>query len=42
VLDGKAVAQQILDDIATKVGARVAQGKPRPKLATVIVGDNPA
>ncbi len=42
MLDGKAVAQQILDDIATKVGARVAQGKPRPKLATVIVGDNPA
>jgi len=36
------VAQQILDDIATKVGARVAQGKPRPKLATIIVGDNPA
>jgi len=42
VLDGKAVAQQILDDIATKVGARVAKGKPRPKLATIIVGDNPA
>jgi methylenetetrahydrofolate dehydrogenase (NADP+)/methenyltetrahydrofolate cyclohydrolase len=42
VLDGKAVAKQILDDIATKVGARVAAGKPRPKLATVIVGDNPA
>ena len=42
MLDGKAVAQQILDDIATKVGARVATGKPRPKLATVIVGDDPA
>ncbi|OLC25360.1 MAG: bifunctional 5,10-methylene-tetrahydrofolate dehydrogenase/5,10-methylene-tetrahydrofolate cyclohydrolase [Actinobacteria bacterium 13_1_20CM_2_65_11] len=42
VLDGKALARQILDDIATKVGARVAAGKPRPKLATVIVGDNPA
>jgi len=36
------VAKEILDDIATKVGARVASGKPRPKLATVIVGDNPA
>ena len=42
VLDGRAVAKQILDDVATKVGARVAAGKPRPKLATVIVGDNPA
>ncbi len=42
MLDGRAVAQQILDDVATKVGARVAAGKPRPKLATIIVGDNPA
>jgi methylenetetrahydrofolate dehydrogenase (NADP+)/methenyltetrahydrofolate cyclohydrolase len=42
VLDGKTAAQEILDDIATKVGARVATGKPRPKLATVIVGENPA
>ena len=42
VLDGRLVAQQILDDIATKVGARVAQGRPRPKLATIIVGDNAA
>ncbi len=42
MLDGKAVAQQILDDIATKVGARVAMGKPRPKLATIIVGDDPS
>lgn len=42
VLDGKALARQILDDIATRVGARVATGKSRPKLATVIVGDNPA
>jgi methylenetetrahydrofolate dehydrogenase (NADP+)/methenyltetrahydrofolate cyclohydrolase len=42
VLDGKAVARQIFDDVATKVGARVATGKPRPKLATIIVGDDPA
>jgi len=42
VLDGKAVAQQILKDIATRVGARVAAGKPRPKLAAVLLGDDPA
>ena len=42
MLDGRAVAQQIFDDVATKVGARVASGKPRPKLATIIVGDDPA
>ena len=42
VLDGKAVAQQILQETATKVGARVATGKPRPKLATILLGDNRA
>lgn len=42
VLDGKAVAQQIYDEIAAGVAARVAQGGSRPKLATVIVGDDPA
>ncbi len=42
ILDGRAAAQQILDDIATKVWARVDAGKPRPKLATIIVGENPA
>jgi methylenetetrahydrofolate dehydrogenase (NADP+) / methenyltetrahydrofolate cyclohydrolase len=42
VLDGKAVAQQIYDDVAAGVAARVAQGGSRPKLATVVVGDDPA
>ena len=42
LLDGKAVAQQIYDEIAAAVEARVAQGRSRPKLATVIVGDDPA
>ena len=42
VLDGKAVAAQVLRDVATKVGARVAAGKPRPKLAAVLIGDDAA
>jgi methylenetetrahydrofolate dehydrogenase (NADP+) / methenyltetrahydrofolate cyclohydrolase len=42
VLDGKAAAQQIYDEIAARVAARVAQGGSRPKLATVVVGDDPA
>jgi methylenetetrahydrofolate dehydrogenase (NADP+)/methenyltetrahydrofolate cyclohydrolase len=42
VLDGKAGAQQIYDEIAASVRARLAQGKPRPRLATVVVGDDPA
>lgn len=42
VLDGKAVARQIFDDIRRAVAARVSAGKTRPKLATVLVGDDPA
>jgi methylenetetrahydrofolate dehydrogenase (NADP+)/methenyltetrahydrofolate cyclohydrolase len=42
VLDGRAVARQIFDEVAQAVSARVAAGGSRPKLATVIVGDDPA
>lgn len=42
VLDGKAVARQIFDEIAQAVSARVSAGGSRPKLATVLVGDDPA
>jgi methylenetetrahydrofolate dehydrogenase (NADP+)/methenyltetrahydrofolate cyclohydrolase len=42
VLDGKAVAREIYDEIAVGVAARVAKGGSRPKLATVVVGDDPA
>jgi methylenetetrahydrofolate dehydrogenase (NADP+)/methenyltetrahydrofolate cyclohydrolase len=42
VLDGRAVAAQIYVEVAKAVSARVAAGRPRPKLATVLVGDDPA
>jgi methylenetetrahydrofolate dehydrogenase (NADP+)/methenyltetrahydrofolate cyclohydrolase len=42
ILDGKAAAQEIYDQITAGVAARVAQGGTRPKLATVVVGDDPA
>jgi methylenetetrahydrofolate dehydrogenase (NADP+) / methenyltetrahydrofolate cyclohydrolase len=42
VLDGKVVAQQIYDEVAAGVAERVARGGTRPKLATVVVGDDPA
>jgi methylenetetrahydrofolate dehydrogenase (NADP+) / methenyltetrahydrofolate cyclohydrolase len=42
VLDGKAVAQEIYDEIAASVQARVHLGKSPPKLATVVVGDDRA
>ena len=42
VLDGKAVAKQIFNEVAEALSQRVAAGVSRPKLATVLVGDDPA
>jgi 5,10-methylene-tetrahydrofolate dehydrogenase/methenyl tetrahydrofolate cyclohydrolase len=42
VIDGKAIAEQIRIEVATIVDKRVKAGKPRPGLATVLVGENPA
>ncbi|HEY1378854.1 MAG TPA: bifunctional methylenetetrahydrofolate dehydrogenase/methenyltetrahydrofolate cyclohydrolase FolD [Gemmataceae bacterium] len=42
LLDGKALAKTMQAEIAAAVGERVAAGRPRPGLATVLVGDDPA
>jgi methylenetetrahydrofolate dehydrogenase (NADP+)/methenyltetrahydrofolate cyclohydrolase len=42
LIDGKAVAAQIRAAVAAEVDEMVAVGKPRPGLATVLVGENPA
>ncbi len=42
ILDGAAVAEKIRADVAQAVAERLAQGRPAPGLATVLVGDNPA
>lgn len=42
IIDGKAIAQKVRDEVQEKVAARVAAGKPKPGLATVLVGENPA
>jgi methylenetetrahydrofolate dehydrogenase (NADP+)/methenyltetrahydrofolate cyclohydrolase len=42
VLDGRALAAEVFDEIRAKVSARVEQGKPRPALATVLIGSDPA
>lgn len=42
LLDGKRIADALLDDLATRVQARLAAGKPRPGLAVVLVGEDPA
>ena len=42
VLDGRALAARIIDEVGAQVAARVDSGKTRPALATVLVGNNPA
>ena len=42
ILDGKRIADQLLDELKAKVDARVAAGKRRPGLAVVLVGQDPA
>ena len=42
ILDGKRIADALLDDLAARVEARVAAGLPRPGLAVVLVGEDPA
>ncbi len=42
VLDGKAVAKQIYDEVNAAVMERISGGGSRPRLATVLVGEDPA
>ena len=39
LIDGKVIAQQVRDNVAAEVAKRTAAGKPKPTLATVLVGD---
>ncbi len=39
LIDGKLIAQQVRDGVAAEVAKRVAAGKSKPGLATVLVGD---
>jgi methylenetetrahydrofolate dehydrogenase (NADP+) / methenyltetrahydrofolate cyclohydrolase len=42
IIDGKAIAEKLLDGIKTKIDARIAAGKRAPCLAVVLVGVDPA
>jgi methylenetetrahydrofolate dehydrogenase (NADP+) / methenyltetrahydrofolate cyclohydrolase len=42
IIDGKAISEKLLSEIALDVEAMVKQGLPRPGLAAVLVGENPA
>jgi methylenetetrahydrofolate dehydrogenase (NADP+) / methenyltetrahydrofolate cyclohydrolase len=39
IIDGKAIAQQVRDNVAAEVAKRTKVGKPQPVLATVLVGE---
>src|SRR5512147_2742868 len=41
LIDGKAIAQKVRDEVAARVAERLAAGKSQPTLATVLVGDRP-
>jgi methylenetetrahydrofolate dehydrogenase (NADP+)/methenyltetrahydrofolate cyclohydrolase len=41
IIDGKAIAQKIREQVAAEVAKRTAAGKPQPVLATVLVGERP-
>lgn len=42
ILDGKRIADRLLDELRVRVDARIAAGRSRPGLAVVLVGSDPA
>lgn len=42
IIDGKAIAESLREEVKQQVSERTSQGLPVPGLATVIIGDNPA
>ena len=42
IIDGKAIAQEVRNEVRTAVAAWVAEGHEAPGLATVLVGEDPA
>ena len=42
IIDGKLIGEQLRKEVAEGVQARLAMGKKRPGLATVLIGENPA
>lgn len=41
IIDGKLIAQEVRDEVAQAVSKRIAEGKSKPTLATVLIGDRP-
>jgi methylenetetrahydrofolate dehydrogenase (NADP+)/methenyltetrahydrofolate cyclohydrolase len=42
LLDGKRIAESLLDELKARVAARIAAGGSQPGLAVILVGDDPA
>jgi 5,10-methylene-tetrahydrofolate dehydrogenase/methenyl tetrahydrofolate cyclohydrolase len=42
IIDGKLIAEKVRQEVADDVATMVAAGRPKPGLATVLVGENPA
>jgi len=42
IIDGKAIAEALREEVQKSVRERISKGLPAPGLATVIIGDNPA
>ncbi len=42
IIDGKKISKELKNEISLKIHERIAKGLPRPGLATVLVGQNPA
>jgi methylenetetrahydrofolate dehydrogenase (NADP+) / methenyltetrahydrofolate cyclohydrolase len=42
IIDGKAIAANVRQEVARRVDEMVSAGKPKPGLATVLVGEDPA
>ena len=42
ILDGKRIAEDLLDNLKAQVDARIAAGRSAPGLAVVLVGNDPA
>jgi methylenetetrahydrofolate dehydrogenase (NADP+)/methenyltetrahydrofolate cyclohydrolase len=41
LIDGKLIGEQVRQSVAAEVAKMTAEGRPRPGLATVLVGENP-
>jgi methylenetetrahydrofolate dehydrogenase (NADP+)/methenyltetrahydrofolate cyclohydrolase len=42
IIDGKAIAETLLNEVKSKIDVRVVQGKRQPTLAVILIGADPA